>query len=209
MPEERKRTERAIDIWREAGPHAGTPAEAYLAGRGVTYRGNALRWHPACPFEKARLGCMVALVRNIVTNEPQAIHRTAIDRDGRKISDIGSNGRLALGPTGGAAIKLTDDADVTMAIAIGEGIETTLSIRHLHSLEKMPVWSVLNAGGISTFPALPGIETVWIAADNDASGTGQKAARAAAERLIAAGIETIVLEPSRLGADLNEVAHHA
>jgi phage/plasmid primase-like uncharacterized protein len=202
-PEERERTERAGTIWREAGPIDGTPGAAYLAGRGLAYRGEALRWHPACPFEKTRQGCMIGLVRNICTNQPQAVHRTAIDPSGRKI------GRKAYGPTSGGAVKLTDDDAVTMAIAIGEGIETTLSIREVPDLGRMPVWSVLSAGGISTFPALPGIESVWIAADNDASGTGQKAARTAAERLNAAGIETIVLEPLRLGADLNEVAHHA
>ena len=102
---------------------------------------------------------MIALVRNIRTNEPQAIHRTAIDSSGRKI------GRKALGPIGGGAVKLTDDADVTTVIAIGEGLESTLSIRALPDLGNMPVWSVLSAGGMEKFPVLAGIEAVWIAAD--------------------------------------------
>src|SRR5690606_35567875 len=138
------------------------------------------------------------LVRNIVTNEPQAIHRTAIDATGRKID------RKAYGPIGGGAVKLTDDADVTKVIAIGEGIETALSIRELPDLGNMPVWTVLSANGIAAFPVLPGIESVWIAADNDASGTGQNAARSAGERLHAAGVETIILAPTQAGADLND-----
>jgi putative DNA primase/helicase len=209
-PEDRERTQRAVTIWREAHPIAGTPAEAYLASRGVSYQGEALRWHPSCPFGKERLGCMVALVRNIVTNEPQAVHRTAIDAVGKKLSHLGSNGRLSFGPVGGGAVKLTDDAEVTKVIAIGEGIETALSIRELPDLGNMPVWSVLSAGGITAFPVLPGIESVWIAADNDASGTGQKAARSAAERLNAENIETIILASTQAGADLNDkVTHHA
>lgn len=198
-PEDRDRIERAGTLWREARSIEGTPAAVYLASRGVSYQGEALRWHPSCPFGKGeRHGCMIGLVRNIVTNEPQAIHRTAIDATGRKID------RKAYGPIGGGAVKLTDDADVTKVIAIGEGIETALSIRELPDLGNMPVWSVLSANGIASFPVLPGIESVWIAADNDASGTGQNAARSAGERLHAAGVETIILAPTQAGADLND-----
>lgn len=202
--EERERTKRAIAIWQEAKSITGSPVEAYLTRRGVTYHGSALRWHPSCPFGKQRVGCIVALVSNIVTNEPQAVHRTALDQRGNKLSDLGSNGRLSLGPVAGGAVKLTDDEAVTTVIAIGEGIETSLSIRELEGLSGMPVWSVLSAGGIKSFPALPGIECVWIAADNDPSQTGERAALTAAERLNAANVETIVLAPTEAGSDLND-----
>lgn len=204
-PEDRERVNRAGSLWCEARPIDGTPAETYLARRGVCYHGEALRWHPSCPFgERVRHGCMIALVSNIITNEPQAIHRTAIDVNGRKID------RKAYGPIGGGAVKLTDDADVDRVLAIGEGIETTLSIRRLPDLSSMPAWSVLNANGMCRFPALPGIESVWIAADNDVSGTGQHAAHTAAERQFAAGIEVIILSPTRPGTDLNDrMARHA
>lgn len=203
QPEDRDRIERAGTIWREARPIAGTPAEAYLASRGVSYHGEELRWHPSCPFGKGeRHGCMTGLVRNIITNEPQAVHRTAIDSAGRKQSHLGSNGRLSFGPVAGGAIKLYEPEWIS--VAIGEGIETALSIRELPDLGNMPVWSLLSAGGITNFPVLPGIESVWIAADNDASGTGQKAAYAAAERLNAANVETIILASTQAGADLND-----
>lgn len=208
--DEAERSERALELWDGALPLKGTAAETYLASRGVSYGGDALRWHPFCPFGKARVGCMVALVRGIVTNEPQAVHRTAIDPGGRKLSHLGSNGRLSLGPVGGGAVKLTEDADVTTVLAIGEGIETALSIRELPDLEHMPVWSVLSAGGIAGFPVQPGIESLWIAADNDASGTGDKASRQAAARLEAEGLEVITLSLDTVGSDLNdEVARHA
>jgi len=202
--EERDRTQRAGALWSEARSITGTPAEAYLASRGVSYRGEALRWHPSCPFGKGvRYGCMVAPVRSIITNALHAVHRTAIDAKGRKID------RKAYGPIGGGAIELTDDADVTTAVGIGEGIETTLSIRRLPGLSELPVWSVISANGIANFPVLPGIECVWIAVDNDASGTGQEAASTAAERLNAAGIEVILVTPTEVGADLNDEVAHA
>jgi hypothetical protein len=203
--EDRVRVERASSLWREARRIDGTPAAIYLARRGVAYEGEALRWHPCCPFGRGvRHGCMIALVTDIITNEPRAIHRTAIDVNGRKID------RKAYGPIGGGAVKLTYNAEVDRVLAIGEGIETTLSIRQLPDLSSMPLWSVLSANGISRFPALPGIETVWIAADNDVSGTGQHAARTAAERLFAAGVEAIILSPTQAGTDLNDrMARHA
>jgi putative DNA primase/helicase len=197
-------TSRALDLWHEALPLEGSPAELYLANRGVSYEGDALRWHPGCPFGKDRVGCMLGLVRNIRTDEPQGIHRTAIDGQGCKLSHLGSNGRLSLGPTRGGAVKLTEDSEVTTVIAIGEGIETTLSIRKLPGLELMSLWTVLNANGIQGFPELRGVETVWIAADHDASGTGQRAAQALARRLEAAGIEAVIIEPTIVGADIND-----
>ena len=206
-PSERKFQALAMNTWNNAGPIAGTLAETYLASRRLAFDdpdGDVLRFHPACTFgPNTKLPCMVTIVRNIITNEPQAIHRTALTPDGRKID------RMALGPIGGGAVKLTDDADVTHVIAIGEGIETTLSIRLLPGLSTMPVWSVLNANGISSFPVLPEIQSVWIAVDNDASGTGEKAARALTQSMNAAGVETVCIEPPHVGNDLNDVVRHA
>ncbi len=167
------RVARARALWRDAVSIDGSPATAYLASRGLSYRGHALRWHPACPFGKDKHGAMLALVRDIHTNEPRAVHRTAIDGHGRKNPNIGSNGRMTLGPVSGCAVKLVDDHEVTNALGIGEGIETTLSLRLLPGLGLLPVWSLLSANGVASFPVLAGIESVWIATDNDASGTGK------------------------------------
>jgi len=100
--------EPALELWRQSRPITGTPAEAYLARRGVPFEdaaGDVLRWHPECPFGGARTGAMVALIRNIETNEPQGIHRTAITLDGFKRAELGSNGRLTLGTARAGAIS--------------------------------------------------------------------------------------------------------
>jgi hypothetical protein len=78
-----ERTAAALKLWDERQPFCGSPAETYL--RDTRKIGEwleafdldqSLGFHPSCPFDGQRLPCMVALVRNIVTDEPQAIHRT-------------------------------------------------------------------------------------------------------------------------------------
>jgi putative DNA primase/helicase len=81
-----------------------------------------LRFHPRCPFEEnARHPCLIALYRDILTDAPAGIMRSALTQDGRKID------RKALGEIRSAAIKLTDDVDVPAGLVVGEGLETTLA----------------------------------------------------------------------------------
>lgn len=207
IEDERERSKRALAIWSEARSLTGTPGESYLGSRGLNFAAlqgsDALKWHPECPFGGERVGCMVALVRDIVTNEPKAIHRTAIDRDGRKRSDLRSNGRLALGPVAGGAVKLSADDDVTLAVAIGEGIESCLSAWRFTDLEKLPIWSLLSAGQVARFPVLPGIETLWIIVDHD--DTGLASSEAVRIRWQEADREVITITPTLAGADLNDL----
>jgi hypothetical protein len=200
------RTALALRIWREARQPAESPVARHLARRGLedVYNVHAsLRFHPSCPFAGDRTRAMVALVRNIVTNEPQAIHRTALSLDGQKI-EVNGKDRLALGSIRGAAVKLTADEEVTTCLGIGEGIETTLSLRCLPEFGASPVWSVLNAGGITSFPVLPGIECLWIAVDDDPAG--RASSELCADRWRRAGREVFLVRSTIAGADLNDIA---
>lgn len=200
------RTALALRIWREAQDPAETPVARYLARRGLETVDNvhsSLRFHPACPFAGARTPAMVALVRNVVTNQPQATHRTALNHEGQKV-EVNGKDRLALGSIRGGAIKLTPDEEVTTCLGIGEGIETTLSLRCLPEFGASPVWSVLNAGGITSFPVLPGIECLWIAVDDDPAGRG--ASELCADRWRRAGREVFLVRSTIAGADLNDIA---
>jgi putative DNA primase/helicase len=183
-------------IWNEAIDAHSTPVERYLTSRRLVLppSAEALRFHPACPFGSTRKSAMVALVRNIESNEPQAIHRTALDR----------TGKMSLGPINRGAIKLTPDEDVTIGLGIAEGIETALSMQRLPEWLGSPVWSVISASGIGKFPLLAGIETLAISADNDgARGAGEKATLEVIERWQKR--ETFVIEANDDGADLNDV----
>jgi hypothetical protein len=115
-------SEFSLQLWADAGPIEGTPAEAYLHRRLHDLRGDdVLRFHPACHFGDTRVACLLALYRDIATNEPKAMGRTAIDSNGNKI------GRMSLGPCKGAAFKIDADTDVEQGLLVGKGLETVLA----------------------------------------------------------------------------------
>lgn len=199
------RTARALSLWKAAQSPSGTPVETYLARRGLVLppgaAGEAIRWHPSCPFGKHRCGAMLALVRDIETDEPIGLHRTAITTDGVKRGDLGTGGRMMLGPTAGGVVKLTCDAEITLALGIGEGIESTLSLQKHPAFGTTPVWATLSAMQLAAFPLLSGIEALWIAVDND--DAGRSAAQATAERWQKREVRRVV--PNAYGKDLNDL----
>ncbi|WP_444939753.1 DUF7146 domain-containing protein [Microvirga yunnanensis] len=205
-PDDAERTANALSIWREARNPPGTPVQVYLRHRGLDLpdeaASEAIRYHSDCPFAGQRTPAMVCLVRDVVTNEPKAIHRTALTHDGHK-TRINGKDRLALGPVGGGAIKLTPDEAVTTCLGIGEGIESALSLRNMAEFGPSPVWSLISAGGVENFPILSGIESLWLAVDHDE--TGIRAARATAQRWRTSGAEAFLITPSAPRADLNDL----
>ena len=199
--EKQKRTQQALKLWDEAQPFRGSLAETYLYQiRGIgdwldtfAFLDQVFRFHPDCPFGGERLPCMLALVRDIKTDNPVAIHRTALTKDGHKID------RMSLGPVGGGAIKISPDFEVHSGLMIGEGIETVLSASKLFQYK--PVWSVIDAGNLQRFPVLSGIEAVTIAVDNDPAG--RDAACECTQRLLEAGIEVITARTNKVN-DFND-----
>jgi putative DNA primase/helicase len=124
-----------LALWRQGVDPRGTLAERYLASRKLNLcdvdAGEVLRWHPG-------IGAVLALFRNISNDELQAVSRTFLDKEGRKLD------RRFLGPVGGAAIKLDLDDAVLGGLQIGEGVETCLAARQLGL---RPAWAL---GGLVT-----------------------------------------------------------
>ena len=205
-----KRTRRALATWSEAQDPRGTIIETYLERRGLMLpeeaADEAIRFHPSCPFGGARTPAMVALVRDVATDEPKAIHRTAITPDGRKAKVVGGS-RLSLGPVGGGAVKLTPNDAVTLSLGVGEGIESILSLRLTPEFGASPVWALLSAGQVAAFPVFAGIETLWIAVDHDEAGI--RAARECGRRWRSAGCEVFLVTPRIGRADLNDLVKAA
>jgi hypothetical protein len=145
---------------------------------------------------------MLGLMRDIITDEPKAIHRTALKAEGSGKADLPGlgNAKKMLGSAKGTALKLTADADVTDGLAIAEGIESAMTVI---CAGWRPVWACGSAGAIERFPILPGIESLTIFADADRAGMA--AAAACQARWVKAGIECRILAPPEAGADWNDM----
>jgi hypothetical protein len=180
---------KALALWREGDDPRGTVVERYLFGRFLDLddglAGEVLLWHP-------RLGAMLALFRNISTGEPQAVSRTFLDREGRKL------GRRLLGPVWGAAIMLDAFEDVLEGLHIGEGVETCMAARRLGL---RPAWAIGSAHAVAAFPVLDGVECLTLLWEND--DASERACEACAARWHAAGREVFINQPTS-GKDLND-----
>jgi len=208
--DDRARIERAGHLWREGRDPRGTIAETYLAARALSLpdevADRVLRFHPACPFRIEdgtimRLPAMLALFRDIATDQPCGVHRTALKSDGSGKADLPGlgNAKKMLGRASGAAIKLSPDAEVTAGLGIGEGIETSLAI---YSADWRPIWALGSAGAIRTFPVLPGIESLTIFADADPAGL--EVGKVCGERWQDAGRKCRIIIPPQDGQDWND-----
>jgi hypothetical protein len=202
----KSRIECASALWREGTDPRGTLIETYLASRSLglvpQLAMRVIRFHAACPWrdqvsgELMYIPAMLAVMRNTCTNKVTAVQRTALSQEGGKI------GRRAFGPKTGAAIKLSADEDVTMGLAIGEGLETVLSAMQLGFT---PAWALGDASSVRNFPVVSGIGCLTIIVDNDESGTGQRAALECSRRWTSAGREVFRIIPDRCGEDINDV----
>lgn len=144
---------------------------------------------------------MVAPVTNIA-GEMVTVHCTYLTKNGQKAS-VPSPKKLmppsTRGATMGAAIKLFPAGRV---LGVAEGIETALACYLSTNIE---TWATVSANGMARLQIPEIVEEVIIFADNDLSGTGQRAAYALAERLLSEGKQTKVLVPPKPGTDWADI----
>src|SRR5262249_1509111 len=148
----------------------------------------SLRWTPACPHPSGvRLPTMLARIDNI-DGEFIGAHRTFLRLDGSGKADI-EPAKAMLGRAASGAVRLALASETLM---IGEGIETCLAAMEATGL---PTWAALSASGIARLVLSPIVRRVVVLADHDRSGTGQRAARAAAQRWLAEGRQVRIAMP--------------
>jgi putative DNA primase/helicase len=185
--------DKAQYLWNHSTALEGSIAATYLQRRGcrLPCADADLRYLPASgDYPHA----MLARITDAITAEPISLHFTRLNQDGTKAGDDAK--RLLAGQRkAGGVIRLWPDDAVTLGLAISEGIETALAAAHGFT----PIWSCIDAGNLTAFPVLGGIETLTIVADNDEAGID--AAEQCAQRWADAGREAIVALPSIAGQD--------
>lgn len=164
-------------------PVSGTLAETYLRARGITCPLSlpALRFHPRCYHvtdegHRMEIPALIAGITDLAGNIT-AVQRTYLAPDGSAKAAIESP-RRSLGDVLGNAIRIGIPTDV---VAVGEGLETLLTLRSL--LPTLPVAAATSANHLAAM-VLPGTLTrLYIAHDHGPAGL------AAAQRLVARALE--------------------
>jgi DNA polymerase len=195
--------EYALKLWAESVPIPGTTAARYLSEiRGIDLAelppniDDVLLFHPRCPFGPGiRHPCLVALMRDAVTDAQIGIQRVALTPEGRKIDRrmLGNAGAVKFWPAGSTLV-------------VAEGIETALAAATripYRDAPLRPAWSLLSAGALERLPILPGVERLIILVDHD--DAGKNAAAGCANRWQRAGRTVIRLTPEQEGADFNDL----
>ena len=207
--------------WRDTIPFSWKDPEArpmarYLKSRALAVKVPGmvrdLRFARSVPYrdEGKVLGiypAMVAAVRDVKGNLV-TLHRTFLTEEGRKAA-VSAPKKLLPMPedrtVNGAAIRFGEPQNV---LALAEGIETALSVAVATGLA---CWSCISAGGMERVEIPDRVRVVFVFADKDRSGTGERAAGALAKRLAQSGRTVCVLVPTgeipddAKGIDWNDV----
>lgn len=192
-----RKARQARTAWEEAKPIEGTPAAAYLRGRGITCPlPETLRYHPAAWHPSARrLPAMVALVEGA---ERFAVHRTYLHPDGRGKAPV-EPAKAMLGSVKGGAVRLTLGAG---PLVVCEGIETGLSLACGLLRGPATIWAALSTSGMQVLTLPPSLGRLTVATDGDPAG--RAAGHALATRAAALGW-TVSLLPAPDGRDWCDV----
>jgi len=186
-------------LWAAAVPPGGTPVEAYLVvERGLSniaeyLDGEVIRW--LAHDWITRQPCMISLLRNVFTGEPQSVLRTYV-LDGQA-----KHGRLFKGSNKQAAVMLDAFEHVTHGLMLGEGVETCATARQFGF---RPTWAACTTATIQTFPLLSTIESLTLLRENDAGASDAACGKCAATWL-AAGREVRSHRPPPAAKDLNDL----
>jgi len=198
--------EAAQRLFAMSQPIRRTLVETYLRNRGIkaVHDASALRFHPRCyyrPDDNLPTETWPAMITAVTDLEGKltGAHRTWLDPDGFSEATLGKapidTPRRAMGGLLGHAVRFGAADEV---LAVGEGIETMLSLRC--ALPAMPMAAALSANHLAAILFPPTLRRLYIAREADAAG--DMAFAALTERAEAAGIEALALSP-RTG-DLNE-----
>ena len=152
-------------------PIRRTLVETYLHNRGikVVHDAGALRFHPRCYYRRDDSSptetrpAMIAVVTSL-SGAITGAHRTWLAPDGLGKAPV-ETPRRAMGNLLGHAVRFAAASDV---LAVGEGIETMLTLRF--ALPAMPMAAALSANHLAAVLLPLTLRRLYIARDADAAG---------------------------------------
>jgi DNA primase len=185
----------ARQLYAQAMELHGTPAAAYLQGRGLrpTDAWDRLR-SSVQPYP--RHGPCPTLIAPIDRPEESVVgvQRTYLQPNGKKL-DV-ANPRMTLGQARGGAIRLTEAAD---QLIVCEGLEDGLT---LYQDLGVPIWVACGTGLMHHMVIPDTVRSLTIAADNDAAG--ELAAQRAADAHNIGGRDVRIMRPDPAFKDFND-----
>ncbi len=165
---ESERRAEALAIWEDSVPALHTPAQDYLACRGIVIQ------PPACIRYHAGINALVALVQ-AVDGTFSGIQRIYLETNSR---GTWRRSRYSLGPIKGGAVRLTPAAE---SIQLCESVEDGLALLQMTG---RPTWAVPGASFIPTFEPPTSVSEVILGPDHDEAGLEaiERALKAATNR---------------------------
>ena len=190
-------------LWDESVPIAGTPAEAYLRGRGITSLPGpeVLRFHPAVQHLKLKRK-LPALIAQVTGGVEPSHNFTWLSADGAGKADTEkAEQRRTLGSSKGGAVRLAEPIDGKPLI-VGEGIETTATAMEATGL---PGWASLGTSGLGNIEWPGDVREVILLAENDENGANQRALDKVCPVLAGQGLKVRVATPPAGFGDFNDL----
>jgi hypothetical protein len=196
---DRRNRAAAARLWADGRPLRGSPAEAYLRGRGLAPEASGLRYHPRAPCGRGPGAifrpAMLAAVRD--GSGLVAVHRTFLDPGSGTLADLAVPKR-ALGRLVTGAVRLRPPCGRELGLA--EGIETAMAATQLTGI---PCWATLGTERFARVELPLSVRRLILFLDNDPGGRRADALAREAHRGSAVRIETRF--PEAPGADWNDV----
>jgi len=186
-------------IWDEAIPNHPR-LKQYLEYRGLSIDPPpSLRLHEGLKYlddQKRSLGKFPCMVAEIVRgSDVVGLHVTFFDTEGPGKAIVPTPKKIwkCTDSISGGSIHLFDThLEPNKPLALAEGVESALAIKELTGI---PVWACGNAVLLERVEVHGAVDTVYIGADKDRSGTGEIASHNLADRLFRKGVNPKVSFP--------------
>jgi hypothetical protein len=145
----------------------GSPAERYLAQRGLMSTSDQLRYLGRTPLgPRGAVQFLPAMLAAVTTDMGVvALHRTFLDRGSARLADF-ERPKRALGSLGCGAVRLAPPVQGRLGLA--EGIESAISATQLFNI---PCWATLGNERFGLVSIPESVRELYLFIDNDAGGT--------------------------------------